>query len=614
MNLARTLPYRMSSGKLQMAFVVLLFAGLLLSCQQSVYAAPFGGRTPGAVAAFYYPWYDINGNYNVWQARGNEMASQPATLYHSGDVNAMKRQMDQASKAGVDAFAVTYNAAPGDWKDRFNLLLKNAPVGFSIAAHFEVTLLRPQDTNIDGIVNALQELRNNAFNDPHYFRYQGRPVIYFWRPQSVPGDVRANWNTIRNRVDPNHETIWSVDTVDLGLLDIFDTIHYFSGAKYNDNPQSDFAGLKRAADSWNASHGGPRRLSTSSVTPGYDDRKVIGRTPEYRDRANGAYYRTSWAAARAVQSDLVTISTWNEWYESSAIEPGRDWGNLYLDITRENVNSYKGIGLAFGDASILKTWSRTDLPVVRGITSRSFTWGPGLFEQKRESYAESPGGNRMVYYFDKSRMEINRPNGPLDPNDQYFVTNGLLPIELMSGQLSTGDSRRETKAPANIPVAGDSQNNSTTPTYAAMAKVSTYNGGNRSTDRTGQTVIETLSGNGTTGTNAGFTGRGVKLVKFVPESGHNFGGPFWEFVNRSGPIWENNTLGNGLVVDWLFAMGFPISEPYWTRSKVGGVEKDVLVQAFERRVLTYTPDNDDAFKVEMGNVGQHYYAWRYGGS
>jgi hypothetical protein len=28
-------------------------------------------------------------------------------------------------------------------------------------------------------------------------------------------------------------------------------------------------------------------------------------------------------------------------------------------------------------------------------------------------------------------------------------------------------------------------------------------------------------------------------------------------------------------------------------------------------VLTYTPSNPAAFRVEMGNVGQHYFRWRY---
>jgi len=58
-------------------------------------------------------------------------------------------------------------------------------------------------------------------------------------------------------------------------------------------------------------------------------------------------------------------------------------------------------------------------------------------------------------------------------------------------------------------------------------------------------------------------------------------------------------------------MGLPISDAYWTRARVGPAEKDVLVQLFERRVLTYTPDNPAGYQVEMGNVGQHYFQWRY---
>ena len=36
----------------------------------------------------------------------------------------------------------------------------------------------------------------------------------------------------------------------------------------------------------------------------------------------------------------------------------------------------------------------------------------------------------------------------------------------------------------------------------------------------------------------------------------------------------------------------------------------MLVQLFERRVLTYTPSNPTQYQVEFGNIGQHYHAWR----
>ncbi len=39
--------------------------------------------------------------------------------------------------------------------------------------------------------------------------------------------------------------------------------------------------------------------------------------------------------------------------------------------------------------------------------------------------------------------------------------------------------------------------------------------------------------------------------------------------------------------------------------------QNVMIQAYERRVLTYVPTNPPTFQVEMGNIGQHYYDWRY---
>lgn len=41
------------------------------------------------------------------------------------------------------------------------------------------------------------------------------------------------------------------------------------------------------------------------------------------------------------------------------------------------------------------------------------------------------------------------------------------------------------------------------------------------------------------------------------------------------------------------------------------IKNDVLIQLFERRVLTHTPSNPDEWRVEMGNTGKHYYIWRY---
>jgi hypothetical protein len=98
----------------------------------------------------------------------------------------------------------------------------------------------------------------------------------------------------------------------------------------------------------------------------------------------------------------------------------------------------------------------------------------------------------------------------------------------------------------------------------------------------------------------------------VPTNGHNVPQALWEMMNQRGLVYAGGGYRTDKVVDWLFAMGYPISAPYWVRCNVAGVEKDILVQLFERRVLTYTPSNPAGWQVEMGNVGRYYYDWRYG--
>jgi hypothetical protein len=264
---------------------------------------------------------------------------------------------------------------------------------------------------------------------------------------------------------------------------------------------------------------------------------------------------------------------------------------------------------AFADPAFEKVWQRTDKPIAEGRVARSWMWGPQPFtEGMQEPYAESPGGSRLVQYFDKSRMEINDPGG--DPSSMWYVTNGLLVREMVDGRIQIGDAAFEDRGPAQEAVAGDPvANNPNCPTYGSF----TYLTWDRADNRLGQKATATLARDATVGDDASKGSyAGTEIAYYEEATGHNVPKALWDFMNQSGLIYLNGSYQNGKVVDWLFAMGYPISEPYWTRCTVGGEEKDVLVQLFERRVLTYTPSNQAGWQVEMGNVGQHYYNWRYG--
>jgi hypothetical protein len=270
---------------------------------------------------------------------------------------------------------------------------------------------------------------------------------------------------------------------------------------------------------------------------------------------------------------------------------------LSLSLTCLSALSNPAQAENFADPAFQKLWEKTDKAVAEQRVSRPWLWGDAPFATKQELYDEA-SGTRLVQYFDKSRMELTNPFA--DKNSPYYVTNGLLTKELVSGQMQVGDNRYLDGIAADIPVAGDSDANPDCPTYATfgMANLATLNGNdNRAPDLTGQSVTASLNRAGQVG-NLSALPAPATYAYYSPDLGHNIPNVFWNWLNR-------------LDVDWLYAMGYPISEAYWSKVRVAGEDKQVLIQLFERRVLTYTPDNAPIWQVEMGNIGRHYYQWRY---
>jgi hypothetical protein len=120
---------------------------------------------------------------------------------------------------------------------------------------------------------------------------------------------------------------------------------------------------------------------------------------------------------------------------------------------------------AFAHSAFARTWQRTDKPVEDGQVSRSWVWGAVLTSGLEEPYAGSPGGERLVQYFDKARMEITDPTAVDD--GLWYVTTGLLVNELIWGQVQVGDATFLDSEPAEINIAGDPGHDDA-PTYADL--------------------------------------------------------------------------------------------------------------------------------------------------
>jgi hypothetical protein len=271
----------------------------------------------------------------------------------------------------------------------------------------------------------------------------------------------------------------------------------------------------------------------------------------------------------------------------------------------------------FAAPAFQRVWQRTEQPVAEGRVSRPYLWGPAPLAAQTERYDEGREGRRLVQYFDKGRLELTQPDNPAA--DLALLQDGALVRDLVLGLVQVGSNRVQFFDPAFIPVAGDDGpgENDAAPRYADFA-LEVVNGIVRSggpppASGVGQPVTATIQAGVRDVRPADAEPRAL-IGAYDPTSGHNIAAPFWEAFAAAGLVIDPVTGADqqAPLYDWRLLAGAPLTEPAWTTVSIGGQPTLLLVQLFERRVLTYRPDAPAGWQVEMANTGRHYYQWRYG--
>jgi hypothetical protein len=170
-------------------------------------------------------------------------------------------------------------------------------------------------------------------------------VLVFWQLPSVPRhpgqSAPQTWQTIRDQVDPGRTSLWIGEGGDagatLGYMPAFDALHLYSIAWAAD-PATALAGWAARLRAYDAS-----KLWVATVMPG----GYFGTGPDpsqwqYRDRADGAYYRRAWEVAIATRPSMVIVTSFNETAERTEIQPTADWGTRYLELTRTMAAAWRG--------------------------------------------------------------------------------------------------------------------------------------------------------------------------------------------------------------------------------------------------------------------------------
>lgn len=291
-------------------------AGVLAAFDGPWSTLPSPGSTP-QVGVYLFVWYQPAGT--GW---GNGASHVPAggprpTLgwYDSAQPEVLRAHLNGIADAGFD-FAIVNLVAddPSTW-DVVARLYREAST-----SHLRLAVM------LDGLYREppavqrawLERARDEFGNHPNAFRLGGQPLVLLF---SSFAPVTAEGVVVRN-------AYWSPD--------------YRNGVNPFYRERSPSSPTYPIDWPFWAPGLPPMLNGVVPLIPGYDDRHLMRERSIYYPRDDGRLYAVQWEHALRLKPDIITVYSWNEHFEGTAIEPTDVWGNQYVDLTRRYVEQARG--------------------------------------------------------------------------------------------------------------------------------------------------------------------------------------------------------------------------------------------------------------------------------
>lgn len=291
------------------------------------------------VLAFYYPWF---ASYDQKTLADRPVDSR--SVWDGAGVDSMTRQ---AKANGVDGFIVSWHGNARDGSG-FDMARQAAERNGQVITPYIETLGATSDrspTSADPFVvyTWLQQALARSSSPAFLKAGDGVPVVFVFQMAALsPGQ----WQAIVDTLAASGQQVHLVgDSRNPAYLPVEWGLHRYAvnGDSATLTNWSSSTSLTARAGAVVDSTAAPH-LYAGTVSPGFDDHVLRGLLNPVISRDNGARYDATWQAALAGDPDWVLVSTWNEWYEDSQIEPGLLTGDQALQQTADHVAAWRGTG------------------------------------------------------------------------------------------------------------------------------------------------------------------------------------------------------------------------------------------------------------------------------
>ncbi len=339
------------------------------------------------VFAAYYVWYETGEHprFPWWgwtrkeaaaspQARKSQRPGEPpmasaayplAGLYDSADLKVAGWHVRLAKAAGIDAFLVSWwdTHMGRDRAFESGILAAAEKGGFKVALLDERAQFHHDfDRYKAMVVRALRKYKDS----PAYLRLDGRPVLYLYQvareatltpakfaalKQHVEGAVgRVYW--IVDKIAHDHaaqragdaDRVKRIPTEWLAAPGVDAFGFYSTFSHFRAHRHAELAGKFRYMAG--LAHAAGKRMLLP-VHPGHDNSR-FNPQPYVMPRRDGQTLRDYLRAAEDAGADYILMTSWNEWPETTVVEPASTWPDPYRYL--RILAAWKGLRFAKPEA------------------------------------------------------------------------------------------------------------------------------------------------------------------------------------------------------------------------------------------------------------------------
>jgi hypothetical protein len=227
----------------------------------------------------------------------------------------------------------------------------------------------------------LQYLDEHYFSRENHLRVDGRPLFYVYSGDALRGDVSTAFGDIT--ADLDHDPYFLVDlpfdrTPDThpisAVADGFTT--YLPYQRIDDIAAIYHNWFERNTLTFHLGADAIDRDFFPVVAPGYDDTAYPRSEDSPVVEPSPERYARVCEQVRPYLADApaVLVTSFNEWYEDTQIEPSEHYGTTYLERTRDGLTEVVSDGLEPAGSRIALEFNKTVVP------AETDEWGPDTRE------------------------------------------------------------------------------------------------------------------------------------------------------------------------------------------------------------------------------------------